>query len=196
MYLNNLNRQIKRVLRVWPGGRGQGANSCLFRVQCLSVRDQAPPWLSHIFDSNRQTVRLSIVESVGDAHLVQMVVRVEVDGMRGFWDGCGTELLVLLLFTLYRTNKIWSWRYKRWLKRAVNYPLSPPIAQNLKTQLGGNYNTHVSRFDKKVRRIRLRWPSVRLPVGDERWMVGAGLGRHPMVKQPGVHCTLVLWVLD
>lgn len=84
MYLNNLNRQIKRVLRVWPGSRGQGAKRGLFRVQCLLVRDQAPPRLTHIFGSSSQRVHLSMVESVGDAHLVQMVVRLEVDGMRGF----------------------------------------------------------------------------------------------------------------
>lgn len=47
-----------------------------------------------------------MVESVGDAHLVrvQTVARVDVDGMRGFWDGCGTEPLVLLLFTLYSSS--------------------------------------------------------------------------------------------
>lgn len=84
MYLNNLNRQIQRVLRVWPGGRGQGAKLGLFRLQCLSLRDQAPPWLAHVFDSNSQRVHLSMVESVGDAHLVQTVARVDVDGMRGF----------------------------------------------------------------------------------------------------------------
>lgn len=104
MYLNNLNRQIKRVLRVWPGGRGQGAKRGLFRVQYLSVRDQAPPRLTHVFDSNSQRVHLSMVESVGDAHLVQTVARVEVDRMRGFLDGCGTEPLVLLLFTLYTSS--------------------------------------------------------------------------------------------
>lgn len=56
----------------------------LFRVQCLLVQDQAPPRLTHIFDSNHHTVHLCMAESVGDAHLVLIVVRVEVDGIRGF----------------------------------------------------------------------------------------------------------------
>lgn len=47
-----------------------------------------------------------MVESVRDAHLLQTVARVEVDGMRGFWDGCGTGplVLLLLLFTLYSST--------------------------------------------------------------------------------------------